>query len=214
MLCIYVYGYVYIYICLKYVSIYNGINRHTHWVISHNWFRKWLDACSMPSHYLNQQWHIISWDPYEQYSVKILLKNKRDLIPANLLKILSTRYRPFCWCPWSAPSHYLNQCWNIVNSNLRNKLQWNPRRNSFIFILENTFENGVCEMASIRSRPQWVNQPPVCWLMSAIILPGWHSQDHFNPLHTELFWIFYHSLTHCGIVMLYGDRYLDQHWLV
>ena len=23
------------------------------------------------------------------------------------------------------PSHYLNQCWNIVNLNLRNKLQWN-----------------------------------------------------------------------------------------
>ena len=25
---------------------------------------------------------------------------------------------------WSAPSHYPTQCWNIVNSNLRNKLQW------------------------------------------------------------------------------------------
>ena len=57
---------------------------------------------------------------------------------------------------WSAPSHYLNQCWNIVNSDLRNKLQWNPRRNSFFFILENTFENVVCDMASIWSRPQWV----------------------------------------------------------
>ena len=55
------------------------------------------------------------------------------------------------------PSHYLNQCWNIVNSNPRNKFQWNPRRNSFIFILENVFENVVCEMASIWSRPQWVN---------------------------------------------------------
>ena len=26
---------------------------------------------------------------------------------------------------WSAPNHYLNQCWNIINWNLRNKLQWN-----------------------------------------------------------------------------------------
>ena len=51
----------------------------------------------------------------------------------------------------------MNQCWNIVNSKLRNKLQWNSRRNSFIFILENAFENVVCEMASIWSRPQWVN---------------------------------------------------------
>ena len=49
----------------------------------------------------------------------------------------------------AAPSHYLNQCWNIVNSNLRNKLQWNIKRNSGIFIQENAFENVVCEMASI-----------------------------------------------------------------
>ena len=60
---------------------------------------------------------------------------------------------------WSAPSHYLKQCWNIVNSNLWNKLQWNPRQNSFIFIQENAFENVVCEGASIQSRPQWVKAP-------------------------------------------------------
>ena len=57
----------------------------------------------------------------------------------------------------SAASHYLNQWWNIVNSNLRNKLQWNPTLNSFIFIQKNAFENAVCEMASILSRPQCVN---------------------------------------------------------
>ena len=34
---------------------------------------------------------------------------------------------------WSAPSHYLNQCWNIVNSNLRNKLQWNLKQHTFSF---------------------------------------------------------------------------------
>ena len=56
----------------------------------------------------------------------------------------------------SPPSHYLNQWWNIVNSNLRNKLQWNHKQNSSIFIQENAFENVVCEMASISSRPQWV----------------------------------------------------------
>ena len=31
---------------------------------------------------------------------------------------------------WSVPHHYLNWCWNIVNSNLINKLQWNLKRNS------------------------------------------------------------------------------------
>ena len=57
----------------------------------------------------------------------------------------------------SAPSHYLNQCWHIVNWTLRNKLQWNLNRNSYILIQENTFENVVCEMASLLSRPQCVN---------------------------------------------------------
>ena len=34
----------------------------------------------------------------------------------------------------SAPSHYLNQCRNIVNCTFRNKLQWNFNQNSNIFI--------------------------------------------------------------------------------
>ena len=58
---------------------------------------------------------------------------------------------------WPAPSHYLNQCWNIVNWTLRNKLQWNFNRNSNMFIQENAHENVVCEMASILCRPQCVN---------------------------------------------------------
>ena len=60
-----------------------------------------------------------------------------------------------------APSHYLKQCWIIVNWTLRNKLQWNFNRNSNIFIQENAFEHVVCQMASIFSRPQWVKTSPV-----------------------------------------------------
>ena len=41
---------------------------------------------------------------------------------------------------WTAPSHYLNQCWNIVKWTLRNKLQWNFDRNSYIFVTQNAFE--------------------------------------------------------------------------
>ena len=58
---------------------------------------------------------------------------------------------------WPAPSHYLNQCWNIVIWTLRNELQWNFNWNSNMSIQENAFESVVCEMASISSRPQWVN---------------------------------------------------------
>ena len=39
---------------------------------------------------------------------------------------------------------------------MRNKLQWNFNRYSNIFIQESAFENVVCEMASILSRPQCV----------------------------------------------------------
>ena len=65
------------------------------------------------------------------------------------------------WFRWwlvaySAPSHYLNQCWNIVNWTLRNKLKWNLNQNSYIFIQENAFENVVWEMAAILSGPQCV----------------------------------------------------------
>ena len=61
---------------------------------------------------------------------------------------------------WSAPSHYLNQCWNIVDRTLRSKLQWNFNRNSKSFIQENAFESVVCDMATILSRPQCVKSKP------------------------------------------------------
>ena len=57
---------------------------------------------------------------------------------------------------WPAPSQYLNQCRNIVNWTLRNKLQWNLNRNSNIFIQENAFASIVCETVAILSRPQCV----------------------------------------------------------
>ena len=46
-------------------------------------------------------------------------------------------------------SHYLNQCWNIINWTHRNKLQWKLNRNSYIFIQENVFENVVWIMPAI-----------------------------------------------------------------
>ena len=56
--------------------------------------------------------------------------------------------------------NYLNQCLSIVNWTLGNKLQWNVNRNSNIFVQENAFENVVCEMTSILSWPECVNDSP------------------------------------------------------
>ena len=59
---------------------------------------------------------------------------------------------------YSTTSHYLNQCWVIVNWTLRNKLQWNFNKNSKLFIHEKASENIVCEMAAILSRGRRVNR--------------------------------------------------------
>ena len=65
-------------------------------------------------------------------------------------------------------SHYLNQCWNIVNWTLMNKLNWNFKWNLHIFAQDNTVENVAWKMSAILSRPQcvkllvlylfWINQ--------------------------------------------------------
>ena len=57
-----------------------------------------------------------------------------------------------------SPGRHQTIIW--TSSNLRNKLQWSIKRNSYIFILENGFENVVCEMAAILSRTQCVNSLP------------------------------------------------------
>ena len=56
-----------------------------------------------------------------------------------------------------APSHYLNQWWNIVNWTLGNKFQWNLNQNWIVFIQENACETLVWKMVSILSRPQCVH---------------------------------------------------------
>ena len=93
------------------------------------------------------------------------------------------------------PSHYLNQCWNIVNWTLGNKHQWNFNRNSNIFIEENTFENVVCEMLFISSRPQCVKTrrypPPIrrqaiIWTNPKILLIG-PLETNFSEIAIEIY---------------------------
>ena len=89
---------------------------------------------------------------------------------------------------WSAPSHYQNQCWNIVNETLRNKLQWIFSHNSNIFIQENAFESVVCEKAAFLSRPQCVKP---------ILRKPWYDMSFVKSEINTFFWGFY-SLTHWG----------------
>ena len=95
------------------------------------------------------------------------------------------------------PSHYLNQCWNIFNWTLRNKLQWNFNRSLYIFIQENTCENVVWKMAAILSWPQCVHEYTVGWW------PYWHTW-----LCLVFSWLVY-TIYHCsprryGCKFIYG----------
>ena len=80
----------------------------------------------------------------------------RPLVPHICVSQSGQHWFRWWLVAWTAPSHYLNQCWNIVNCTLRNKLQWNLNLNSNIFIQEIAFESVVWEMAAILSRPQCV----------------------------------------------------------
>ena len=67
------------------------------------------------------------------------------------------------WFRWwlvtcSAPNHYLNQYWSIVNWTLDNIVHWNLNQNTLIFIEENAFENAVWKTAVILSRLQGDNK--------------------------------------------------------
>ena len=93
----------------------------------------------------------------------------RSVIWSSLVQIIA------CRLVWSATSHYLNRCWNIVNSTLRNRFQWNLNQNSYIFIQENLFENVVWKMAAILSWTPCINtlRPSDAyihrWFMSSLV---------------------------------------------
>ena len=51
-------------------------------------------------------------------------------------------------------SHYLNQCWIIVDWAIGNIFQWKLNQNTTIFIEENQFENVAWKMSAILSQAQ------------------------------------------------------------
>ena len=57
---------------------------------------------------------------------------------------------------------YPNQYWHIVNWTFGNKFQWNSNQNTTISVQEYEFENYICEVSSILSRPQCVKGETCC----------------------------------------------------
>ena len=141
--------------------------------------------------------------------------------------------------PWTAPSHYLNQCWNIDNWTPGNKLQWNFKRNSFIFIEENTFEmssakcsfrlglNVLSKTLAERSPSSPVSVKALCLfgpnLLSIPILDfyfhGFHSSLHISYMYWTHFWTPWPLvMVEVSLVKIPSDEchwsllMINQHW--
>ena len=125
--------------------------------IIHHWFKYWLGVYQAISHYLNQWWLV-----YRHIYASLGLNELIISISVGEAKPSNTGLDNACKLTIigsgnGLPSHYLNQCWNIVNRTLGNKLQWNFNRNSYIFIQHDGSENVVWKMVAILCRPQCVN---------------------------------------------------------
>ena len=143
----------------------------------------WLVPWTVPSHLLNQCWHIVN----------LALENTINSLrrsDAYMRRQTNLHWFRKWLVAWTAPSHYLNQCWNIVNWNPGSKFQWNFNRYSNIFIQINAFENVVCEMASNLSWPQCVD-----W--NRYLKCIWKCRLHNVEF---LFWSMNDTLTHWGLV--------------
>ena len=91
---------------------------------------------------------------YTRFLIRIWLTSLR---PSDAyIWVIKLGHHWFRWwlVAWPAPSHYLKQYWNNVNWTTRNKFQWNFNQNTTIFIKENAFENVVCKVSTIFTRPQ------------------------------------------------------------
>ena len=83
--------------------------------------------------------------------------------------------------------------WNIVNWTIRNQLQWNPNRNSYIFIEENAFENVVWKMVAILSRP-------LCCIIASFM--GHYCYTFcMNPVSYIHIWT---RIAVCAIILVYN----------
>ena len=86
---------------------------------------------------------------------------------------------------FSAPSHYLNQCWLIINCTLRNKCEWSLKRNKDIFSQANVIETTVVNMAATLFRSQYVKQCHEMVIISFTLWMCWatsFSACYFPPI--------------------------------
>ena len=87
---------------------------------------------------------------------------------------------------WTAPSPCLNQCWNIVGSNPRYKLQWNLKQNSFSY-QKKTWKclwNGghFISASMLLNRPVSLSFH-ILWIYFAFV---WQPSHHINAINWQI----------------------------
>ena len=89
---------------------------------------------------------------YERFGSNNATLTHLPLVPHICISETGQHWFRWWLAAYSAPSHYLNQYWIIVNWTLRNKLQWNFNKKTKLFIHENASENIICKKVAILSR--------------------------------------------------------------
>ena len=110
---------------------------------------------------------------------------------------------------YSAPSHYLDQSWIIVNWTLKNKHLWNYDQNYTFFIQEDAFENAVCEIAAISSRGDELRTlTPSIFLTSGGNADQWKSAGNWRDTGLrQSKRMQQHTYTYC-------INFVNIHWIV
>ena len=86
-------------------------------------------------------------------------------------------------------SHYMNQCWHIVNCTLKKKFQWNFNQNITPFYQVNESVNAVCNMAAILAWAQCVKVVSPGEMSSIwILIPVIHMARLPSCMHLPLIW--------------------------
>ena len=122
--------------------------------IVQHWFRYWLGAGQVTSHYLNQWW-LVYWCIYASLSLNELTNSSSpsatymcQWIQSALVQIMACSL--FATKPLYKPMF-------VINWTLKNKFQWNSNQSTKHFVHLNIAENNICEMVAILSRGRWVN---------------------------------------------------------
>ena len=102
----------------------------------------------------------------------------------------------FGYFTFSVPSHYLSQCWLIVDWTFKKKILWNSNQNLTISMKENQSENAVCKMVTILSR--------LNILCYTVFIPYKHFLMPFAPTSSNLS-LFLESIIHIIIQAWYSS---------